>query len=453
MCFDASMTNNSAIQVDRLGKVYQLYSHPIDRLKEALHPLSQRYHRDFHALDDISFSVSQGETVGIVGRNGSGKSTLLKILTGVLSPTSGAVRVEGRVSALLELGTGFNPEFTGMENLYLQGTMMGYTREEMASRIPDILAFADIGDFVWQPVKRYSSGMFVRLAFACAISADPDVLIVDEALSVGDAAFQVKCVSRMRGLQQQGTTILLVTHDVNTVRTSCSRALWLRKGRLEMDGPPRDVTARYLEDMLTPEKGKTVNSTATLPLVSLGSSCVMSSANKLPAVTSLAGRTDLIRWGSGEIRLVGVSFRSGRLGESSMSEYGDTICVEFDVAVVGSTSDPDIGFAFSVRDMKGLDIITYTTYEAGCRVPVPSLGMMFRVSCEFQNVLAPGDYAVVLGVEGVHQGIRHYYDFVENALLFKVVSDRAIFSVVLPPMKCSVTTVQVNSEEGMSKHD
>jgi ABC-type polysaccharide/polyol phosphate transport system ATPase subunit len=455
------MTEPIVIQAENLGKVYRLYERPIDRLKEALHPLGRRYHRDFHALNGLSFSIRRGETVGIVGRNGSGKSTLLKILTGVLSPTSGTVRVNGRISALLELGAGFNPEFTGMENVYLQGTMAGYTRQEMESRIPTILTFADIGDFVGQPVKHYSSGMFVRLAFACAISADPDILIVDEALAVGDVAFQVKCMSRMRGLQQQGTTILLVTHDVNTVRSSCSRALWIHNGMLGREGSPRDVTARYLESLFAPEVRPASPSAMTPPAVSVEvpdptpveSSCIVSSAHELPALPPLAQRTDLIRWGSGEIRVVGATLRTGRPGAHPVSEYGDRICVEFDAAVVSAILEPNVGFAFSVRNMRGLDIITYTTHEAGCRVPSPSVGMSFRVSCEFQNVLASGDYVMVLCVEGVNQGTRHYYDFVENGLLFKVVSDRNIFSAVLPPVQCSLTMLQVNRREGVSTRD
>jgi hypothetical protein len=357
------------------------------------------------------------------------------------------------VSALLELGAGFNPEFTGMENVYLQGTMMGCTREEMESRTPSILAFADIGNFIGQPVKHYSSGMFVRLAFACAISADPDILIVDEALSVGDAAFQVKCMSRMRGLQQQGTTILLVTHDVNTVRSSCSRALWIHNGIVKMDGAPRDVTARYMEFLFAPDARCTEPSSKALPTAAVESCCVVRSARELPAIASLTGRTDLIRWGSGEIRLTGVVFGSGQSGERPLLEYGDRVSVEFDAAVVIPISDPNVGFAFAVRNMKGLDIITYTTYDAGCRVPTPAAGAKYRGSCEFQNILAPGDYALVLTVEGVHQETRHYYDFIENALFFKVVSDRHIFSAVLPPVKCSVTMLQGDHVEEIATHE
>ncbi|HPH04166.1 MAG TPA: ABC transporter ATP-binding protein, partial [Spirochaetota bacterium] len=191
------MLQDIAISVEHVSKVYRLYDKPVDRLKESLHPLRKKYHRDFHALDDVSFEVKKGETVGIIGQNGSGKSTLLKIITGVLTPSCGQVRVNGRVSALLELGTGFNPELTGIENVYFSGTVMGYTREEMDVRLDEILAFADIGEFVRQPVKTYSSGMFVRLAFAVAIKSNPEIMIVDEALAVGDMNFQAKCMTAL----------------------------------------------------------------------------------------------------------------------------------------------------------------------------------------------------------------------------------------------------------------
>ena len=211
------MNKNTAIKVTNLSKVYKLYDKPADRLKESLHPLKKKYHKEFYALNDVSFEIKKGETVGIIGKNGAGKSTLLKIITGVLTPSGGHVHVNGRIASLLELGAGFNPEYTGVENIYLQGTLMGYTKEEMESKIQAILDFADIGDFVYQPVKSYSSGMFARLAFAVAINVEPDILIVDEALSVGDMRFQQKCYRKFREFQELKKTILFVTHDTGTI--------------------------------------------------------------------------------------------------------------------------------------------------------------------------------------------------------------------------------------------
>ena len=222
---DREKDSEYAIKVADVTKVYRLYEKPIDRLKESMSISHKNYHRDFYALNQLSFHVKKGETVGIIGTNGSGKSTILKIITGVLTPTTGEVAVDGKISALLELGAGFNMDYTGIENIYMNGTMMGYTKKEMDAKLQDILEFAEIGDFVYQPVKTYSSGMFVRLAFALAINVDPEILIVDEALSVGDVFFQSKCYRRMEEIRQKGTTILMVTHDMealsNTVTGWC----------------------------------------------------------------------------------------------------------------------------------------------------------------------------------------------------------------------------------------
>lgn len=223
------MNDDLAIKIEHLSKVYKIFDRPKDRVKEALNPFGKRYSRDFYALKDVSLTIKKGETVGIIGKNGAGKSTILKIITGVLTPTSGSVQVNGRVASLLELGAGFNPEMTGIENIYMNGTFMGYSKEEMDVRLQDIVDFADIGDFVHQPVKMYSSGMFARLAFAVNAFVEPDILIVDEALSVGDAAFQAKCISRMKQMMKGGTTILFVTHDMSTVKAFCHRCIYLKK--------------------------------------------------------------------------------------------------------------------------------------------------------------------------------------------------------------------------------
>lgn len=236
----------SVIQIQNVSKVYKLYENPIDRLKESLHPGGKKYHHDFFALRDISFDVKKGETVGIIGKNGSGKSTLLKIITGVLTPTMGTMNVSGRISALLELGAGFNPEYSGLENVYLQGTMMGYSREEMRERVPEILKFADIGEFINQPVKVYSSGMFIRLAFSVAINVEPEILIVDEALAVGDMSFQAKCMTAFKRMQQKGVTVLFVSHDTASVKSLCSWAVWLENGVIKRIGNAGEIAEDYM---------------------------------------------------------------------------------------------------------------------------------------------------------------------------------------------------------------
>lgn len=241
--------NDIAIRVENLSKIYKLYDKPIDRMKESLHPLKKKYHKDFYALDDVSFEVKKGETVGIIGKNGAGKSTLLKIITGVLTPTSGEVQVNGRISSLLELGAGFNPEYTGIENIFFQGTLIGYSEDEMQARLDDITSFADIGDFIHQPVKMYSSGMFARLAFAVAINVDPDILIVDEALSVGDMRFQAKCFRKFKDFQDDNKTILFVTHDTGAIINYCSKAFWIHSGKKHEEGTPNYICKRYASFM------------------------------------------------------------------------------------------------------------------------------------------------------------------------------------------------------------
>lgn len=237
------------IKVENLVKKYNIYEKPINRLKETLSITKKCYHREFIALDGLTFDVEKGDAIGILGKNGSGKSTLLKMITGVLTPTSGELTINGKIAAILELGAGFNMEYSGVENVYLNGTMMGYTREEMDKKIQAIIDFADIGDFVNQPVKIYSSGMFARLAFAVAINVDPDILIVDEALAVGDTRFQIKCLDKMKSLKENGTTILFVSHATEQIKRFCNKAIWLKDGKIKTQGESGEIADIY-EDFM-----------------------------------------------------------------------------------------------------------------------------------------------------------------------------------------------------------
>jgi lipopolysaccharide transport system ATP-binding protein len=234
-----------SIFIKNLSKAYKLYDHHIDRLKESLHPVGRQYHHLFYAIKDVDFEVPHGEILGIIGRNGAGKSTLLKILAGVLTPTTGQLSINGRVSALLELGTGFNPELTGIENIYLNGAIMGYSRADMDTRLDDILTFADIGDFIHQPLRTYSSGMKSRLGFAVAINIDAEILILDEVLAVGDVLFKRKCYAKMEELFQKGMTILFASHNIWNILEFCNRVILLDAGELLLDGPPKLVTTYY----------------------------------------------------------------------------------------------------------------------------------------------------------------------------------------------------------------
>jgi len=259
------MSSDIALRVTSIGKCYQIYGNPRDRLKQFIFPrvkslfkgTPSHYYREFWALKDVSFEVRRGEVVGIIGSNGSGKSTLLQIICGTLTPTTGKVETFGRVAALLELGSGFNPEFTGRENVYMNASILGLSKEAIETRFDEIVAFADIGDFIEQPVKTYSSGMFIRLAFAVVINVDPDILVVDEALAVGDAKFQLKCYRKLEEIRQTGTTILLVTHETSTVKSFCSRAMLLNHGCHVADGEPRDVVMQYF-DLLFPQDSESM---------------------------------------------------------------------------------------------------------------------------------------------------------------------------------------------------
>lgn len=251
-------SNDIAIRVTNLSKCYEIYDAPRDRLKQFVMPRVRRlagkthkqYYREFWALKEVSFEIKKGETVGIIGRNGSGKSTLLQMICGTLTPTSGSIQTSGRVAALLELGSGFNPEFTGRENVYMNAAVLGLSKDEVDARFSDISAFADIGDFIEQPVKTYSSGMMVRLAFSVAIHVEPDILIVDEALAVGDIVFQMKCLDKMEEIRSSGTTILFVSHSLEQVKRFCETAVWLKDGKLQKIGESNYVTDQYRDASL-----------------------------------------------------------------------------------------------------------------------------------------------------------------------------------------------------------
>lgn len=251
------MNSNAAIKIQNVSKVYKLYDRPVDRLKESILPFRKKYHKEFFALNNVSFEIQKGERIGIIGKNGSGKSTVLKMITGVLTATKGSIYVNGKISALLELGAGFNPEYTGVENVYLNGALMGYSKDFIDTKLDEILSFADIGDFAFQPVKMYSSGMFARLAFAVAFNVDPDVLIVDEALSVGDMQFQEKSFNKMKKFKEKGKTIIIVSHSLPSIRNFCDRAIWLHNGVIHMDGLA-DVVCDSYQDYINSQQEQAI---------------------------------------------------------------------------------------------------------------------------------------------------------------------------------------------------
>lgn len=416
-----------------VGKCYEIYARPLDRLKQTLFRGRRQFYREFWALRHVSFDLQRGQTVGIVGRNGSGKSTLLQILAGTMSPTEGEVTVNGRVHALLELGSGFNPEFTGRENVFLNGAVLGLSRKQIAARFDEIAAFADIGEFLDQPIRTYSTGMVVRLAFAVQALLEPDLLIVDEALAVGDAAFQIKCVHRMRQLISRGTSVILVSHDVNAVRQFCQRAIWLNGGEVALDGPPLDVTGRYVQSLFEQQHVQPLDDAeappATTPAADSERAPTIEAQRR--QLTPLAQQHDVIRWGSGELQIQAVAFDNGTPGDALL-EFGGKLCVEVEVRALRDVSSTSTGLACAIRNTKGLDVIAYTTWEAGHTLPTWAAGQKRRARFVLDNILAPGDYALVLAAEDIRGGARHYFDFVENAAILRVTAQQPIFSMVQP---------------------
>ena len=378
---------NTAIKVSHLTKVYKLYDKPIDRLKESLHPLKKKYHKDFYALNDVSFEIKKGETVGIIGKNGAGKSTLLKIITGVLTPSSGHIDVNGRIASLLELGAGFNPEYTGVENIYLQGTLMGYSKEEMEAKIDEILAFADIGDFVYQPVKSYSSGMFARLAFAVAINVEPDILIVDEALSVGDAAFQNKCIRKMEEIGKKGITILFVSHDTQTINKFCNNVIWFNDGIIKEKGVPSIVLENYMSFMFYGiETDRDTNNLENKE------KCI-SSISKL----SLVDVSALDSFGEKKALIKAVGF----FGEDNLPtlnlKQGSTVkfICEFDTSI----DLYNVGIGVLLKDTLNNEIITFNSYMYNSPLEMVEKNTIIRTIITFKvPKLNPKEYIVTVAL-------------------------------------------------------
>lgn len=358
----------AAVELLGVAKSYRLYESPLDRLKEALHPFRRTYHRDFYALSDISLSVPRGETWGLIGLNGSGKSTLLKIVCGVTKPTAGEVLVNGRISALLELGAGFNPEFTGRQNVYFTGALAGFDRRDMDARMDDILAFADIGSFVDQPVKSYSSGMMVRLAFAVASHIDPDILVVDEALAVGDLRFQHKCLTRIQSFKGR-STILLVTHDMGAVVAFCDRVAWLHEGRVHMVGSPDEVVKAYTE--------------ATYEGVK----------EEAAAVPEVATQS----FGRGRAVIERVSLEiDGRPGGETV-EAGNRLRLFLRITAKEDLASPLVGFI--VKNRVGIEVLVCNNQLAGHRFAPLAAGRSRTVTFAFRwPKLRRGSYALTIAV-------------------------------------------------------
>lgn len=400
---------NTALKVEGVSKVYKLYQKPTDRLLEVIHPFGKKYHSDFHAVNNISFEIKKGETVGIVGKNGSGKSTLLKMITGVLTPSQGNINVDGKISALLELGAGFNPEYTGMENIYLNGTIMGYSKEEMDRKLEGILAFADIGDFINQPVKMYSSGMFVRLAFAVAINVDPDILIIDEALSVGDMRFQQKCYRKIEELKQT-KTVLFVSHDLTVINKYCNRAIWINEGHLLDDGTPEAISKRYQAYMLGTSLSKYSEIIQT-PKVKLTNSNVMK-------VQPLDPSLDVL--GDNLARITGVSLLDKQSNEPvSILSPNQWVTLMISVQANCDLFDPIIGF--SLKDRLGNIVTQSNSYVLEQKINNFIEGNSYIFSFNFQfPALSRGEYTISPAVASGTQEEHQQHSWIHDALIIQV---------------------------------
>jgi len=408
------MTTNSAIVVRGVSKKFRLFTSPKQRLYEALHPLRKQYHREFGALRDVSFGVAKGEIVGILGRNGSGKSTLLQIICGVMSATEGDVQVHGNIAALLELGAGFNPEFTGRENVILNGAIMGFSRPEMLRRMADIEAFADIGEFFDQPVKTYSSGMFVRVAFSAAIHVDPEILIVDEALSVGDASFQHRCFQRIRAFMEQGKTILIVSHNTDTLLRICNRGIVLDAGHVHHIGSIASAVDKYSELLYGSIGEKLKSPTRRNAEIDHGDED-QATGDTRPSLSSLQqGQEDKVfekasyddhekRLGNGQVRIVDFDIVvEGALNPPVIPSHKD---VELFVKLAFAESVDNVILGFALLSIDG-------TYVYGTHINDLSQagGENIVVKIRWKSHLSGGEYFISLGCHTVVDGEKCFLD-------------------------------------------
>ncbi len=414
---------NIAISVKDLDKVYKLYEKPMDRLKDSLGLTRKQLYKEHYALKKVNMDIRRGETVGIIGTNGSGKSTILKIITGVLNPTAGSVQVDGRISALLELGAGFNMEYTGIENIYLNGTMIGFTEEEIEAKMQDILDFADIGDFVYQPVKTYSSGMFVRLAFAVAINIEPEILIVDEALSVGDVFFQAKCYRKFEEFKQMGKTILFVSHDLSSISKYCDRVVLLNKGVKLAEGAPKEMINRYKKLLVHADETDLLDEDASgaseTNAISRADKAKASSAFWKDSMNVNEGATV---YGNGMASVVDFGIFDEEELLTSSIEKGTVFTVRSKVTFAEDIADPI--FTFTIKNLKGTDVTGTNTMFEKVPLALAKAGETYIASFRQRMQLQGGEYLVSIGCTGYRNGEFTAYNRLYDICSLTVISDK-----------------------------
>lgn len=404
--------DNIVIQVENLGKCYRIYNTPKDRLKQAIWRTRRQYYREFWALRHVNFTVRRGETLGIIGRNGSGKSTLLKMICDTLTPTEGSVEAHGRIAALLELGSGFNPEFTGKENIAINARLLGLSEKEVEEKFDQIVEFSEVGQFIDQPVKTYSSGMFVRLAFAIASHSNPDILIVDEALSVGDIAFQNKCISRIKKLRDAGLTLLFVSHDLSTLQLICDRAIWIHEGKLKDTGDPVQISQEYyaLTTNNTPEENQ-------------------AKGNIIPQQST----------GMGEF-LEAELVPSLNMGSKAYYHLGSSIRIKFTIRALQDLES--CVFNISIYSNDGVWMVGQTSLDKGVTWDAAPAGKQLSGIVELTNLcLAPGDYKVALSA--CSKDLSICYALSDLCIGFSVRSDHPTWGKIEHPCHWAITNPNI----------
>lgn len=428
------MSSDIAIKVDNLSKCYQIYGNPRDRLMQMLMRGRRQYYREFWALRDVSFEVRKGETMGIVGRNGSGKSTLLQMICGTLNPTSGSITTNGRIAALLELGSGFNPEFTGHENVYMNGAVLGLSQLEIDQRFDDIATFADIGDFIEQPVKTYSSGMMVRLAFAVAINVSPDILIIDEALAVGDAAFQRKCMRKISELSESGATLLFVSHDLETVRKICGQAVYLNRGKMLAIGAAKNICIEYERDLFGAAK--------------MGEAKTVSEGNDSNDVLGSLDPELLVTnekvYGDGRVQIFDVSITNQLRQKINVLEPGIELLVSYKAKFSASSVCPVFGMMITNRE--GVCIFGTNTVGHLLSARQYNSGDELKIDFHLVNNLGPGIYYLTCGIHsGESSDGLVYLQRRMDVLIFKSVNHDGLFFTGAANLFPSIRIVKINA--------
>jgi len=426
------MSSDISIRVDALGKSFPVYDKPHHRLMQMITPgPKDRWYRTFRALKDVSFEVRRGETVGIVGRNGSGKSTLLQLICGTLTPTTGTVQAHGRIAALLELGAGFNPDFTGRENVYLNGSLLGLTRQELDERFDDIVTFADIGEFIEQPVKSYSSGMYVRLAFAVAINVTPDILVIDEALSVGDEAFQRKCFARIDTIRDAGATVLFVSHSAGSVIELCDRALLLDRGELIAKGTPKHVISHYHKLIYAPADKReavreSIRNGAVVPSEALPADGVAKLIEIAESEDEACFEEDLspqstVRYVSRGATIEDPHIETPQGRRVNVLRYRQEYVYTYRVSVQRAAAA--VRFGMMIKTIAGFELGGGVSMPYGTSELIVAPGQSFVVRFRFQARLASGTYFMNAGVTALEEDGETYLDRIVDAAMFRVMPD------------------------------